>query len=235
VAVGGAAVAGLSACGDNSVPQDADIISGKVLFVQKCGACHTLARANTTGKVGPNLDEAFREALKEGFGRAAVRGAIHHQILYPARLGKTSPVYMPSKLVTGKDADDVAAYVAEVVSRKGKDTGLLASAIKPAGAGKPVAAKNGVLQMPADPNGQLAYLSKQATAKAGKLEIESKNASSTDHDIAIEGNGVNEHGAIVKNGGVSKISVNLKPGTYTYFCTVQGHREGGMEGKLTVK
>ncbi len=104
-----------------------------------------------------------------------------------------------------------------------------------AGAGKPVAAKNGKLEMPADPNGQLAYVSKKATAPAGKLEIDSKNAATIPHDIVLEGNGVNEKGPVVKGGGVSKITADLKPGTYTYYCSVPGHREGGMEGKLTVK
>ena len=89
--------------------------------------------------------------------------------------------------------------------------------------------------MPADPNGQLAYVSKQATAPAGQLEIDSKNDANIPHDIAIEGNGVDEKGEEVTSGGTSKISVDLKPGTYTYYCTLPGHREGGMEGKLTVK
>jgi uncharacterized cupredoxin-like copper-binding protein len=92
-----------------------------------------------------------------------------------------------------------------------------------------------VLSIPADPSGQLAYRFKAATAKAGKVQIESKNAASIQHDIAVEGNGVNAKGAVVANGGTSKISVSLKPGTYTFFCTVDGHRQAGMQGKLVVK
>jgi uncharacterized cupredoxin-like copper-binding protein len=142
---------------------------------------------------------------------------------------------MPAKIVTGDKAKNVAAYVALVAAAGGKDTGRLAEAVKPASSNKPVAAKDGVLEMPADPNGQLAYVSKQAIAPAGQLEIDSKNDANIPHDIAIEGNGVNEKGEEVSGGGVSKISVDLKPGTYTYYCTLPGHREGGMEGKLTVK
>ncbi len=67
------------------------------------------------------------------------------------------------------------------------------------------------------------------------LEITSPNESATPHNIAIEGGGLDEKGAVVQNGGVSKISVNVKPGEYTYYCSVQGHREAGMLGKLTVK
>ena len=74
-----------------------------------------------------------------------------------------------------------------------------------------------------------------AEAPPGALEVDSPNESSTDHNIAVEGDGVNEAGEIVKNGGVSKVNVDLKAGKYQFFCTVTGHREAGMEGTLTVK
>ena len=168
-------------------------------------------------------------------GRNTVEGVVHDQIMNPARLPKDDPVYMPPKIVTGDKAKNVAAYVAMVAAAGGKDAGRLAEAVKSPSSNKPVAAENGVLDMPADPNGQLAYVSKQATAPAGQLEIDSKNDANIPHDIAIEGNGVNEKGEEVTSGGTSKISVDLKPGTYTYYCTLPGHREGGMEGELTVK
>ena len=235
LAAGGTLALSLGACGSDAVPQDADLIAGKQAFVKNCASCHTLGRAGTKGNVGPNLDDAFRRSLTDGLGRDTIRGVVGDQIDHPARLPKTSPVYMPPKLVEGKLASDVAAYVASVVSLPGKDTGRLGTAVAAPGAGKPVAAKGGKLAMPADPNGQLAYITKKATAPAGKLKIDSKNASSTPHDIAIEGSGVKENGKTVSNGGVSTINVDLKAGTYTYFCTLPGHRAGGMEGTLTVK
>jgi plastocyanin len=228
-------VGGLSACSNDKVAKNVDLVAGKKAFVKSCGACHTLAHAGTKGTVGPNLDDAFRESLSEGFGRNTVMGVVREQIDHPARLPKTSPVFMPQKVVTGQTAQDVASYVASVVAVPGQDTGRLASAVPAAGSGKPVAASGGKLEMPADPNGQLAYASKQATAPAGKLEIDSKNASSTPHDIVITGNGVNQSGKTVSNGGVSTISVNLKPGKYAYFCSLPGHRAAGMQGTLTVK
>nr|MBA3745873.1 cupredoxin domain-containing protein [Solirubrobacterales bacterium] len=117
----------------------------------------------------------------------------------------------------------------------GKDTGRLGSAVPAAGAGKPVAAKGGKLTIPADPSGQLAYITKEATAEAGSVEVDSENESATPHNIAIDGNGLDEKGEVVQDGGVSKVTVDLKPGEYAFYCSVPGHREGGMEGKLTVK
>lgn len=234
VAACGLLAAVLSACESDNVPKNADLIAGKKAFAQRCASCHVLARADAKGIQGPNLDESFRQALSDGFGRDTINGIVKTQIEFPARLPKDNPAFMPANLVTGKTVSDVAAYVAAVAARPGKDTGKLATAVPAAGAGKPVAAKDGKLEIPADPNGQLAYVTKQATAPAGSLEISSKNDASIPHDIAIEG-GVTGKGATVKDGGVSKFTVSLKAGEYTYYCTVPGHREGGMEGKLTVK
>lgn len=235
LAVCGTLAVGLSACENDNVPQNADLIAGKKAFAGKCGSCHVLGRAGTKGIQGPNLDEAFRQSLKDGFGRDTIHGVVFDQIRHPADVPKSSPSYMPAKLVTGKAAFDVASYVASVVSRSGKDEGKLATAVPAAGAGKPVAAKGGKLLIPADPTGQLAYVTKQATAPAGQIEIDTKNASSTPHNIALEGNGIDEKGKVVQGGATSTISVTLKAGKYAFYCTVPGHRQGGMEGTLTVK
>ena len=227
--------AGLSACETDNVSKNADLIAGKKAFAQKCSACHVLARADAKGVQGPNLDDSFRQALRDGFGRDTIHGVVRGQIIHPAKVPKDSPAYMPPGLVTGKLVNDVASYVAAVAARPGKDEGKLASAVAAAGAGKPVAAKDGKLALPADPNGQLAYITKEATAPAGPLEIDSKNESSVPHDIAVEGNGVNEKGETVQGGGISKVNATFKAGKYEFYCTVSGHREGGMEGTLTVK
>ena len=235
LAAGASLAAALGACGTAAAPENADLVAGKRAFVKSCGSCHVLNRAGTKGVAGPNLDDAFRRSISEGFGRDTVRGVVFQQILHPATLPKDNPGFMPAKLVEGKLAKDVAAYVASVAALSGKDEGRLATAVPAAGAGKPVAAKDGKLEMPADPNGQLAYITKEASAPAGPLEVLSENPSAIPHDIAIEGNGVDEKGETVANGGVSKFTVDLKPGEYTYYCTLPGHREGGMLGKLTVK
>ena len=233
-----AAAAALAGC--QVTDTGTNTVNGKQLFVAKCGSCHVLARANSTGVVGPNLDEAFQRARKDGFGQDTFEGLVHRQILQPAirqqhdpQTGKLLPL-MPAKLVTGEDAEDVAAYVASAAGKPGKDTGELAQvgAAKSKGTAKE---KDGTLTIPADPSGALAYQFADAQAKAGQVTIRSPNESSIDHDISIEGNGVNEKGPVVKDGGVSELKADLKAGDYTFYCSVPGHREGGMEGKLTVK
>lgn len=219
-----AAVAALSGCSAKN--DNANVIAGKKLFVQKCGSCHTLARANTKGVTGPNLDHAFANPVEEGFGVSAIRGMVRQQIELARHGG-----IMPQGLVKGQQAQDVAAYVAQSVARPGKDTGLLATAVPSASAGKPAVAKNGTLTIPADPNGQLAYVYSTATAPAGKLTIDMPNMSGTPHNIAITGKGA---GKIVPK-GTSTFTATFAPGTYTYFCEVPGHKQAGMEGKLTVK
>jgi plastocyanin len=74
-----------------------------------------------------------------------------------------------------------------------------------------------------------------ATSPPGKLTIDSLNKSGTPHNIALQGGGVNAKGPVISGGKRSTISVDVKPGTYTFFCSVPGHRQAGMVGKLTVK
>jgi plastocyanin len=226
LAAAGAALA-LSACSAHPEADNADVIAGKQLFVAKCGSCHVLARAGTKGTTGPDLDEAFQRAIKDGMPRSDFAGAIHGQILHPNRNG-----VMPAKLVTGDKAYDVAAYVAQSVAAGGKDTGLLATAVKQAGGGKPAVEKNGSLQIDADPTGQLAFVTNVATGTPGQITVKMANKSGTPHDIVIDGKG---KGEVVQNGGVSQFQADFAAGTYTFYCSVPGHRAAGMQGKLTVK
>jgi plastocyanin len=105
-----------------------------------------------------------------------------------------------------------------------------------AGGGEKAGGGGETVSFEADPNGQLAYTTATATAKAGDVTIDFNNPQALEHDVAIE----DSSGKIVGQTelvGESSTSapVKLKPGTYHYFCTVPGHREAGMEGTLTVK
>src|SRR5947199_3255776 len=89
--------------------------------------------------------------------------------------------------------------------------------------------------MEADSTGKLNCHGHIASAKHVKVTGRMKNASSTPHDIGVKGGGLNQVGAVVTGGGLSTVSVSLKPGTYTFFCSVDGHEAAGMKGTLTVK
>jgi mono/diheme cytochrome c family protein len=124
VALAGAALA-TAGCGTGGISSGAaDRANGKELFVKNCGSCHTLADAGTQGKIGPNLDDAFAGPRAQGFKESTIRNVVHDQILFPVSnpsgldVGKNGVEQrvtgMPAKLVTGDDANDVAAYVASV-------------------------------------------------------------------------------------------------------------------------
>jgi plastocyanin len=213
----------LAACGRN----DVDLVNGKTQFVNKCGACHTLARADTKGTQGPNLDHAFSQDRRDGMTAKTVEGVVVHQIGYPRRGS-----IMPADLVTGQDATDVAAYVGQAAGIPGQDQGALAEAGKPKTSNKPIAAKAGTLSIPAVDG--TAFLSTQATAPAGQLTVKMPNKSSLGHDIGLHGVS-GAQGKVVPQGGTSTFTVSLKPGKYTYFCSVPGHEAAGMKGTLTVK
>ena len=209
--------------------REEDLANGKKLFAGEgqCGSCHALARANTKSTVGPNLDKAFQQALADGMERSTVEGTVLNQIRHPRR----SSVMKPG-LVDGNDARDVAAYVAYAAARPGKDSGVLAAAGQPK-KGPPIAAKGGILTIPADPTGALSYRSDKANAPAGGITISMPNESPIQHNIALKPSG--PAGPVVGSGGTSTIKATLKPGNYEFYCTVPGHEAGGMKGTLTVK
>jgi plastocyanin len=92
------------------------------------------------------------------------------------------------------------------------------------------------VEFEADPGGQLAYTTTEASAKAGQVTVDFKNPQGLTHDVAIEdesGKTVGQTELIAE--GEDSTTVKLKPGTYHFYCTVPGHREAGMEGTLTVK
>jgi plastocyanin len=213
------------------------LIVGKQEFVAKCGSCHVLARASTKGTVGPNLDQAFRASINEGLQRSAVRTVVEGQIENPNRFGA-----MPADLASGAKLASIAAYVAEAAARPGKDSGLLANAVQAPGAGKPAIEKAGKLEIPADPSGQLAYVSNKASATAGPVTVSMPNTSGVSHNIALEAGtgGATSKGPVLASSpyttkGAPSFSFKLKPGTYTFFCEAPGHRAAGMFGTLTVK
>jgi uncharacterized cupredoxin-like copper-binding protein len=91
------------------------------------------------------------------------------------------------------------------------------------------------IKISADPSGALKFDKSSLSAKAGKVTITMDNPSPVQHSVGIKGNGLDEKGNTVSKGGVSTVSASLKPGTYEFYCPVDGHEQAGMKGTLTVK
>ena len=85
---------------------------------------------------------------------------------------------------------------------------------------------------PAD--GALKFDQPELSAKAGKVTFTYNNPSQVPHAFEVEGNGVEEETDTITESDAS-VTVDLKPGTYEFYCPVDGHRQAGMEGTLTVK
>jgi plastocyanin len=94
----------------------------------------------------------------------------------------------------------------------------------------------GALSLAANPEGQLKYETTSLTAKAGTVSIDFTNMSPLGHNMTVASSSGSVVGATPTFSGASKTLVlNLKPGTYKFYCSVPGHRQAGMEGTLTVK
>jgi plastocyanin len=107
---------------------------------------------------------------------------------------------------------------------------------KPEGGGeaKPAGGAASTLQLAADPS-EIAFDKTSLSAKAGNVTIDFTNPSPLEHDVAIEEGGKILGKSETITSGKTSVSVDLKPGSYTFLCTVPGHAEAGMEGTLTVR
>jgi mono/diheme cytochrome c family protein len=112
------AVLAATGCGAEGLPEAGagDASAGRELFIEHCGSCHTLADAGTRGTIGPNLDDAFRQSRADGLGQSTIQSVVLNQIAYPVVEPTTGAPGMPADIVTGEDADSVAAYVASVAA-----------------------------------------------------------------------------------------------------------------------
>jgi plastocyanin len=91
------------------------------------------------------------------------------------------------------------------------------------------------LAIAADPGGAKKFTESELTATAGQVEIDFSNDSQLPHAVEIEGNGVEETTETVTGQDAPPLTVDLKPGTYEFYCPVGDHRAAGMEGTLTVQ
>ncbi len=121
VAVLGAVIAGCGSTSSNSDPEKHGFQDrGRQLFNAKCGTCHVLAQAASSGTQGPNLDDAFAASRLAGMDDDTIKGIVRSQVLRPQDVNGDMPgVTMPANIVTGNDLEDVSAYVAAVAGVPG--------------------------------------------------------------------------------------------------------------------
>ena len=81
----------------------------------------------------------------------------------------------------------------------------------------------------------LAFNKKTLTAPKGRVQLILNNKAPIEHNVAIRGNGLAaKKGPVVGQGKQSKVTATVKPGRYTFYCSVGGHEAAGMKGTLTV-
>jgi mono/diheme cytochrome c family protein len=87
---------------------NAEEVKGRELFARTCVVCHTLAAVKSVGRIGPNLDIRIGDDIATAAGRKAL---VLNAIEEGRARGKGD---MPAQLYQGKEAEDVAAFVAAV-------------------------------------------------------------------------------------------------------------------------
>jgi plastocyanin len=81
----------------------------------------------------------------------------------------------------------------------------------------------------------ISYDESSVEASAGEVTIDYTNDAGLPHNVTVEGPGVDNEGTDTITEGSTSITLELQPGEYTFYCSVEGHRGQGMEGKLVVE
>ena len=156
-------------------------------------------------------------------------GIMRHE--FPAKGGE--------KIVMAISAILVAAAIGTAIgtAKNAPKGGAEAAAqTKPAATPPPGQPTAQTLKLSADPSGALKFDKTALQAKKGNVQIVLDNPAPLQHNITLDGpGGLHKQGPTVNKGGASQVSAALKPGKYTYYCSVPGHRQAGMQGTLTVK
>jgi uncharacterized cupredoxin-like copper-binding protein len=90
------------------------------------------------------------------------------------------------------------------------------------------------LKLAANPTGLLSFDTKQLSAKAGAVTITLTNGSPIEHNLTVSQGATVLAATPTFTGASRTLSLKLKPGTYTFYCSVPGHRQAGMEGTLKI-
>jgi plastocyanin len=139
-------------------------------------------------------------------------------------------------LVACGDDEGTTTTNAEPSGQAGAESGEKAGGGNEEAGGNEGGGGTATVQFETPSGGQLAYTASEASTGAGKVTIEFNNVQPIPHDVSIEdssGKTIGQTETITESS--TSTTVNLKAGEYTFYCSVPGHREAGMEGTLTVK
>ena len=191
--------------------------------------------------------DTFHDKSKTPFYIAA--GVLVAWALLVSAVGIRSGSFPPSKMVGRAAIMITAAIVAvtaamAVVTAKTPppahrfDTGVVTNGVGPAFT--PVSASatptNGPLALAADPAGQLKFTTTTLSAASSHVTIDFANHSPLGHNVTIADAAGHVVGATPTFAGGSKtLTLDLPPGTYTFYCSVPGHEQAGMKGTLVVR
>ena len=149
---------------------------------------------------------------------------------FPASRGATRAVMAISSLVViGAIGTAILGGILEGEHEEEPEEAVAAEAPEEA------AAAGEELELAAEPSGDLAFEPAELEAEPGPVTLTMENPSPIEHNVSLEGPSIDEEGETVGQGGTSTVSAEVERGDYTFYCSVSGHREGGMEGTLTVE
>jgi plastocyanin len=131
-----------------------------------------------------------------------------------------------------KEHNEEAAAEEEQTETEATEAGESPKELEQQGAAEAGAAS---LELSAPEDGTLAFDTDALEANAGEVTINFDNPAAIEHDVTIEQDGEDIAQSDLVSEDTTDVSTDLEPGEYVFYCSVPGHREGGMEGTLTVR
>ncbi len=186
------------------------------------------------------------ETLFYVFGIALVLSALglsalglRNENFPPSRIAIAGLIAYFAALVAATTTFAVLNARDEQHKRNAEQAEAAATQPSPSGATTPAGAaptgKATTLKLAAEPDA-IAFDTTQLSGKAGQVTIDFDNPSAVTHDVCLEGPSGDQIGCSdTISQSTATLAENLQPGKYTFFCSVDSHRQAGMEGTLTVK